>query len=120
MALILLDSGLVGLAISAPRGRDPEADREGRASREWYVATAGTSHRFAIAAVTQYEVRRELLRINAAAKLGRLEKLTQGTIAAETTAMVWDRAGALWAMTRQRGRPTANPDALDGDAILAA
>jgi hypothetical protein len=69
-----------------------------------------------------YEVRRELFRIRAVGSLRRLENyldpsggLTHPTLS--TDAII--KAAEFWALLRQSGIPTASPDALDADAILA-
>ena len=65
-------------------------------------------------------MRRELIRIEAAPSLIRLDELhNQVTYAALTTATM-RKAADLWAQVRQQGRVTADPHALDGDVILAA
>lgn len=120
MPLVLLDAGLVGLAVSDPRGRNPQRDREGRAFRDWLAATSNIVHQFAVADITRFEIRRELLRIKATRKLRLLAELTAATIFVDITPEIWERAAELWAASRQQGWPTASPDALDGDAILAA
>lgn len=120
MSLILLDTGLVGHLVSVPRGRKPLSDRETSEFRAWYDARAGTIHEFVIADVTRYEIRRELVRKGATAQLRRLDRVCLGTIPAESTGPVWDRAAELWAMVRGEGKNTASDKALDGDAILAA
>lgn len=120
MALVLLDAGLVGLAVSDARGRNVQRDQEGRAFRGWLAATSNITHQFAVADITRFEVRRELLRIEAARKLQKLAELLAAIVPVDVTPEMWDRAAELWALARRGGRPTASPDALDGDAILAA
>jgi predicted nucleic acid-binding protein len=70
--------------------------------------------------IADYEVRRELLRIDSRISLGRLDtlKATIGYIPITTATML--KAAEFWADARRRGRPTAPDLALDGDVILAA
>ena len=69
-----------------------------------------------------YEVRRELLRLDKATSVRRLDIL-HGT-AADTyvplTTAAMRKAAELWAEARKLGQPTADPKELDADAILAA
>ncbi len=64
-----------------------------------------------------------MLRLGASAKLARLDRLdrlrsTFGS--APVTPEAWLQAGEFWATVRRAGRTTADPHALDGDALLAA
>ena len=114
MATILLDAGLIGLACSHP-GLPTVA-----AFRAWLRTKLKSGNSIAIADVSRYEARRELVRIDATAKLRRLDELADDTEPIPVRRRDWDRASELWAEVRRQGRPTAAPDALDGDAILAA
>ncbi|MEG3847308.1 hypothetical protein QT971_10845 [Microcoleus sp. herbarium19] len=70
--------------------------------------------------IADYEVRRELIRADKMAGISRLDQLKIGIkylpISTETMLL----AAQLWAEARRRGRPTADPKALDADVILAA
>jgi predicted nucleic acid-binding protein len=70
--------------------------------------------------ITDYEVRRELVRVGKASSVRRLDALAAATeyLALATPAM--RKAADLWAAVRNAGRPTASEKAIDGDAILAA
>ena len=70
--------------------------------------------------VARYEVRRELLRVNAIAGLRRLDALAACLIYDPITTAVMRTAAGFWADVRRRGMPTAADMSLDGDAILAA
>ena len=70
--------------------------------------------------IADYEVRRELLRGNRAAGLQRLDALVALVEYVPLTTAAMRQAAAFWAEARQRGRPTADDKALDGDVILAA
>jgi hypothetical protein len=70
--------------------------------------------------IADYEVRRELLRVNATASLTRLDLLGMALGYAPLTTAVMRRAAQFWAEARSRGRPTADAAALDGDMILCA
>jgi predicted nucleic acid-binding protein len=70
--------------------------------------------------ITDYEVRRELLR---ARKLRSIRKLDSPAI--RLTYLPLDtptmrRAAEMWAEARQRGVPTADPKEIDADVILPA
>ncbi|MFM7174195.1 MAG: nuclease [Caldilinea sp.] len=70
--------------------------------------------------IADYEVRRELLRAEKYAGLARLDALAQEIECLPITTVAMRVAAQLWAQTRQRGKPTADDRALDGDVILAA
>ena len=70
--------------------------------------------------IADYEVRRELMRLNAAKGIARLDalKIELGYLPLTTQTML--QAAAYWAQVRREGRPTTDDKALDGDVILAA
>ncbi len=114
--LILLDSGPLGLIVRAPS--KPQVVR----CLTWLKAISASGATVIIPEIAHYEVRRELFRIRAVGSLRRLENyldpgggLTHLTLS--TDAII--KAAEFWALLRQAGIPTASPDALDADAILA-
>jgi predicted nucleic acid-binding protein len=70
--------------------------------------------------IADYEVRRELLRLDSKKALAKLDELkdTIDYVPLSTDAML--QAAAFWAQARRQGTPTADPHALDGDVILCA
>jgi predicted nucleic acid-binding protein len=80
----------------------------------------GAGVRVVIPEITDYELRRELLRARKMSSIRRLDALEQGTEYLPITTSVMRRAAELWAQTRQQGRPTAPDNTIDADMILAA
>jgi len=81
-------------------------------------AAAGTI--VALPEIADYEVRRELLRIRKPRGIARLDALKTRFLYLPLTTGVMLQAALFWAQARQQGRPTAAPDALDADVIVAA
>lgn len=111
--IVLLDAGPLSLACS--RHDAPSVDR----CRAWLQMLEWSGALVVVPAVADYEVRRELLRLGASAKLRKLDSLRQRFALLNVTLAAGDRAADLWALVRQAGMPTAGPGALDADAILA-
>jgi predicted nucleic acid-binding protein len=112
--IVLLDSGPVGILTS------PLANPDAVRCDAWLDALLANGHRAFTSEVCDYEIRRELLRLNKVTSIARLDAfillvefmpINRGTML---------RAAQLWAEARRRGRPTADAAALDGDVILAA
>ena len=110
--IILLDAGVIGLLIS-PIHLDAVAE-----GLDWLDLLVGRA-KVMMSDLTAYEVRRELIRLGSSRKLGRLDDLRSNLARAEMTEAAWIKASEFWATVRQAGKPTASPDALDADAILA-
>lgn len=70
--------------------------------------------------LADYEVRRELLRIDSKKAIAKLDGLKSVVGYAPLTTEVILQAATFWAQARNMGRPTAKEAALDGDMILAA
>lgn len=111
---IVLDAGPLGMVTH--RGGVPEVD----ACKRWLMALAARGIRVAIPEIADYEIRRELLRAGKTRGLQRLDALIATFEYLPITTTVMRRAAELWADTRQRGLPTADPKAIDADVILAA
>ena len=112
--IIALDSGPLWLACLAT-GK-PDAD----ACRAWIVDRLDAGYRVIIPEIADYETRRELIRRRATANLARLDGLKASLEYRPITTDAVLVAAGLWANVRLTGRPTAHPDALDGDCIVAA
>ena len=113
---VLLDSGPLGHACRRPGA--PGADQ----CRLWIDALIARGVEVVVPEIADYEVRRALTRINASGSLRRLDDLvTLGGLSYQPISTgAWRHAALFWADARQRGIPTASPDALDSDVILAA
>jgi len=113
---VLLDSGPLGHAC---RRLGTEL---GDQCRLWLDDLLARGVDIIVPEIADYEVRRELIRIRASGSLRRLDALvTAGQLTyAPITTSEWRQAVLFWADARQRGLPTASPDALDADVLLAA
>ena len=111
---VVLDTTPLGLA--STRRNHPQGDN----CCAWLDALRLAGVRVVVPEIADYEVRRELLRLNALTGLRRLEALVLGLVYDPITTAVMRQAAAFWADVRRRGLPTAADAALDGDAILAA
>ena len=77
-------------------------------------------YRVIIPEIADYETRGEFLRRGATAGLARLDVLKARREYRPITTAAMIRAAELWADVRVTGKPTAHPEALDGDCIVAA
>jgi predicted nucleic acid-binding protein len=91
-----------------------------REIRQWLRARTAAGAVIYIPGIADYELRRELLRAGKAASLQRLDNLIAGLIYLPLDTATMRRAAELWAQARNLGTPTAPPEALDADVILAA
>jgi len=110
---VLLDSGPLGLACSRPGIALVDQ------CHIWLLALKASAFEIVIPAIADYEVRRELIRINATTKLQNLDDLRTACMFQSIEKEALDRAAEFWAIVRQQGQPTASADDLDTDAILA-
>jgi predicted nucleic acid-binding protein len=113
---IVLDAGPVGL-LCHRRGVAP-ADE----CKQWFRSHLARGDSFFLPEIADYEVRRELLRLRKTTSVRRLDilKSTASDTFMPITSDAMLRAADLWASVRQQGRPTADPQELDADVILAA
>jgi predicted nucleic acid-binding protein len=76
--------------------------------------------RVVVPEIADYELRRELIRLNSQKALVNLDLLAQQLEYLPLDTPTLRRAAELWAQARQRGQQTAADPALDCDVILAA
>ncbi len=112
--VIVLDSGPLGLATN------PKPSAEADSCNQWLRSVLAADARVIVPEIVDYELRRELLRARKARGLRRLETVTSTLEYLPITTAAMRKAAELWAEARNRGTPTADPQALDGDVILAA
>jgi len=112
--IVLLDSGPLG------RLSNPKATGESAACLTWLEVMIAAGVRVMVPEICDYEVRRELLRIDSIKSIDRLDELRTdlGLVALNRSTML--RAAKLWSDVRKIGLPTAHEKELDVDVILAA
>jgi predicted nucleic acid-binding protein len=113
-AVVLLDAGPLGLLAHT------RASPVVLACRQWLTTLTNAHCRVIVPEITDFEVRRELLRIQQLRGVGRLDVLAAQLEYLPLTTAAMCRAAELWAMARQQGQPTAADTDLDADVILAA
>lgn len=113
---LFLDSGPLGL-LTQPREIGPVLE-----VNQWLSRCILSGARIIVPAIVYYELKRELLRANKTIGVDRLEdfvKVSPGRYLPLTDEAL-RLAAELWARARQLGRPTAEPNALDIDVLIAA
>jgi predicted nucleic acid-binding protein len=112
--IVVLDAGPTGTATDDP------AKRATARCLAWLSALDLAGTEVVIPAIADYEVRRELIRAGAIDGVARLDAFRLAATFLPITVAAMDRAAEFWAIVRNLGKPTADPHALDADAILAA
>jgi predicted nucleic acid-binding protein len=113
--IVMLDAGPLGMATN-PKTSSPICQE----CKLWLDTLPLKGYEVILPEIADYEVRRELLRAGKVAGIRRLDQLKAAITYRPITTEVMLKAAELWAQARKRGRPTADPKALDGDVILAA
>ncbi len=110
---IVLDSGPLGLVTN------PKLSPQSLACAQWLQSLLASGARVILPEISDYEVRRELLRAQKVKGLARLDSLASLLHYLPLSTAAMRKAADLWAKARQEGYPTAGDKALDGDVILA-
>jgi predicted nucleic acid-binding protein len=113
-AAVLLDAGPLGLLTN------PNNSPQAIACRAWLASLRAAGRQVVVPEFTDYEVRRELIRIQSHSALANLDALGALLNYLPLTTDAMRLAAELWARARSVGQPTAPDPALDGDVILAA
>jgi predicted nucleic acid-binding protein len=105
---LVLDTGVLGQVCRPRKHHDVRA---------WF-RRAVREHELLISEIADYELRRELLRIDSRQSLARLDELTRELRYLPATTATWRAAARLWADQRRAGIVTG--EGLDGDVLIAA
>jgi predicted nucleic acid-binding protein len=111
---VLLDAAPLGLLAAPPR------KAAARDCAVWLAGLMNVGTRIIVPEITDYEVRRELIRAGKTRSVKRLDALALATEYLPITTAAMRRAAELWAQARQQGQPTAGDNTIDADMILAA
>lgn len=114
--IVVLDTTPLGLLVRSPNLA------AARKMQEDVVYLREQGKRIFVPAIADYELRRELKRLNQTESLARLNAFINEEMDRflPITTSVLRLAADLWAQARQQGKPTADSHALDGDVILCA
>lgn len=112
--VVLLDAGPLGLLAN------PNRTGHTIPCRAWLLAMLANNRRVIVPEITDYEVRRELLRANKAKSIVKLNVLGRRIEYLPISTPAMRLAAVLWSQARQAGQPTAADNTIDGDVILAA
>ncbi len=108
---IMLDTGPLGMLCHP---------RPNRSFATWLRALLRSGAEVFVPEIADYELRRELIRANLTFSIDRLNRLEAQLAYRRINTAAMRRAAEFWALARNRGTPTSDDKALDGDVILAA
>jgi predicted nucleic acid-binding protein len=99
---------------------NPKANSSCLNCQLWLESLLQNNETVILPEIADYEIRRELIRAGKTAGIRKLDQLKSLLIYRPISTETMLLAAELWAQSRQAGKPTADPKALDGDVILAA
>lgn len=111
---VLLDSGPLSMITH------PKSSGKSMQFKNWFQQLVASGVTVIVPEITDYEVRRELLRARKIRSIQRLDALITKTEYLAITTEAMRQAAKYWANARQQGQQTADNKALDVDMILAA
>jgi predicted nucleic acid-binding protein len=114
ITVILLDAGPLGF-ITHPAGGE-----DARLCKDWFEGEIRAGSKLLVPAISDYEIRRELVRAGKGKSLQKLDGLIDQLGYMPLLADTIRTAAELWADARRKGVPTAPEAALDADCLLAA
>jgi predicted nucleic acid-binding protein len=114
---IVLDTFVAGCSAKVP-GRTPTVSDS---CRDWIDQCEAAGHTIFVPAVVYYEALREMEQRRAHSQITRLKEFCLEPLRfIPLTTKELELAASLWGTARRAGRPTAGPESLDSDVILAA
>jgi len=111
--IVLLDAGPLGMVTN------PKATALTLECTAWLRSLLLKGIKVAVPEISDYEVRRELLRANKMKGIANLDALADLLEYLPLTTTAMRQAALFWAQARQQGQPTANDKTIDSDMILA-
>ena len=112
--VIFLDSSIVGMVTN------PKVTPNNLECRYWLESLQNKGYILIFPEIVDYEIRRELLRAGKTKGIKKLDQLKNIIRYLPLNTAIMLKATEFWAEAINRGKPTASPQALDGDVILAA
>lgn len=113
---IFLDTGPLSVITN------PKKSHQTAEMLAWSVEHLRRGAHFIVPAIADYEVRRELIRLDRPASVAALDRWNEVVPERyiELTDATLKRAAHLWAQVRNCGVVTADPKEIDGDALISA
>lgn len=114
--IVFLDTSVLGAVVN------PNAKSETvKGIKAWAIRMEAAGHQLIVPAIADYELRREFIRDKKTASIAELDRFNGAVpdryLLLEDAAL--KIAAEEWAKVRNLGKTTADPKALDGDAVLA-
>lgn len=117
--IVLLDSGVLGLLSSPIPDIDRAEESDNFQCTEWFYSLLAKSVYVVTSEISDYEVRRELIRIKSEG-LETLDNLKNDFDFLPVTTEILKKAAEFWAEARQNHIPTADDKNIDADMIISA
>ncbi|NEQ73204.1 MAG: type II toxin-antitoxin system VapC family toxin [Okeania sp. SIO2C9] len=117
--IVILDSGVLGLLASSVKDISQTKYSEISQCNEWLYELLAKSIYVVTSQISDYEVRRELIRIKSKS-LQRLDSLKDVVDFLPLTTEVMNKAAEFWAEARQNHIPTTDNQNIDADMIISA
>jgi predicted nucleic acid-binding protein len=112
--VVVLDAGPLGLLTN------PNNNPQAVSCRNWLASLQAAGRRVVLPEIADYELRRELIRIQSLVALANLDGFGTHLEYSPLSTEAMRLAADLWAQARNLGQQTAADPALDCDVILAA
>ncbi|MEM1172651.1 MAG: type II toxin-antitoxin system VapC family toxin [Cyanobacteria bacterium P01_H01_bin.35] len=117
--IVILDSGVLALLASPIRDNSEMEDSEVFQCNEWFYRLLAKSVAVTTSEISDYEVRRELIRIKSEG-VEILDSLKNVVRFLPLKTEVMNKAAEFWAEARQNHIPTTDDKNIDADMIISA